>query len=88
MNTWIVGNSPVGFLQYNTPSHKQAANEKGITLLGDKLFFMKARIMAGQANLDKNALGLKDFRWLTKEEIGKTVVDRYWAGVRNMLPER
>lgn len=44
--------------------------------------------MAGQANLEKNSLGLKDFKWLSKDEIEKTVLDRYWAGVRNMLPER
>jgi large subunit ribosomal protein L46 len=86
MNTWIVGNSPVGFHQFNNP--KKVTNDKGITELGEKTFFMKGRIMAGQANLEKNSLGLKDFKWLAKEEIEKTVLDRYWAAVRNMLPER
>lgn len=88
MNTWIVGNFPVGFSQFNFPKHKIEANEKGITELGEKTFFMKGRIMAGQANLKKNSLGLKDFKWLAKDEIEKIVLDRYWAGVRNMLPER
>lgn len=81
MNTWIVGNHPAGFYQWNTP--KKRASE-----LGEKTFFMKGRIMAGQANLEKNSLGLKDFKWLAKEEIEKLVLDRYWAGVQNMLPER
>ncbi|QDS74821.1 hypothetical protein FKW77_002469 [Venturia effusa] len=88
MNTWIVGNHPVGFSQFNFQKHKKIVNDKGITELGEKTFFMKGRIMAGQANLAKNSLGLKDFKWLAKEEIEKTVLDRYWAGVRNMLPER
>ncbi|TLD21031.1 Ribosomal protein L46 [Venturia nashicola] len=88
MNTWIVGNSPVGFSQFNFHKQKATANEKGVTELGEKTFFMKGRIMAGQANIEKNSLGLKDFKWLAKDEIEKTVLDRYWAGVKNLLPER
>lgn len=88
MNTWIVGNSPVGFSQFNFQKQKATANKEGVTVLGEKTFFMKARIMAGQANLKKNSLGLNDFKWLSKDEIEKTVLDRYWAGVKNMLPER
>ncbi|KAE9970962.1 hypothetical protein BLS_004675 [Venturia inaequalis] len=88
MNTWIVGNSPIGFSQFNFQKQRATANEKGVTELGEKTFFMKGRIMAGQANLDKNLLGLKDFKWLAKEEIEKAVLDRYWAGIKNMLPER
>jgi len=86
MNTWIVGNSPVGYFEY--VRGKPITNSKGVNELGEKTFFMKARILAGQANLEKSALGLKDFKWLAKEEIEKTVTDRYWSAVRNMLPER
>lgn len=88
MNTWIVGNSPVGYSQFKFQKHKHTINDQGITELGEKTFFMKGRIMAGQANLANNSLGLKDFKWLAKEEIERTVLDRYWASVRNMLPER
>jgi len=86
MNTWIVGNSPVGFLQHKHP--KAITNLQGMTQLGEKTFFMKARIMAGQANVNQNKLNVKDFRWLAKEEIEKTVSERYWASIRNMLPEK
>lgn len=85
MNTWIVGNSPVGYyeLKHRKPVLKESTSE-----LGAKTFFMKARIMAGQANLEQNKFGLSDFKWLAKEEISKTVDSHYWASVKNMLSTR
>lgn len=87
MNTWVVGNQPIGHYQHDFPadlrSKAQNPNE-----LGFKTFFMKARIMAGQANLAKNQLGLSDFKWLAKEEIHKTVAGDYWKSIKNMLAER
>jgi large subunit ribosomal protein L46 len=86
MNTWVVGNVPVGHAQRD---YKEGLiTEAGLTEVGQKTFFMKARIMAGQANLQDNKLGLKDFKWLAKEEIQKEVGGSYWASVRNMLAER
>ena len=55
---------------------------------GEKLFFMKARIMAGQVELAKNEYGDRDFAWLAKEEIQKYVTEKYWSSVRNMLGDR
>lgn len=81
MNTWVVGNQPIGHFQHDYPS-------KDATELGFKTFFMKARIMAGQANLKDNALGLADFQWLAKEEVQKAVDTSYWRSVKNMLAER
>ena len=87
MNTWIVGNAPVG--HHNTNYPQPVINEeKKVEQLGEKTFFMKARIMAGQANLKDNKLGLADFRWLAKEEIQKEVHPQYFNAVRNMLVER
>jgi large subunit ribosomal protein L46 len=57
-------------------------------LLGEKLFFMKARIMAGQANLKDNKSGFKDFKWLAREELEKQMERPYWNSVKNMLPAR
>ncbi|RMZ91554.1 hypothetical protein DV736_g1197, partial [Chaetothyriales sp. CBS 134916] len=51
----------------------------------EKTFFMKARIFAGQANVQQDAQAYQDFKWLTKEEI-KTVVDSaYWSRIQDML---
>lgn len=55
---------------------------------GKKVFFMKGRIMAGQADLTKNEYGDLDFQWLAKEEVQDKVGEKYWSDVKNMLTER
>jgi len=86
MNTWVVGNIPIGHGQRNYREALTTAS--GLTEVGSKTFFMKARIMAGQANLQDNRFGLKDFKWLAKEEIQKEVQGGYWSSVKNMLADR
>ncbi|KXS95704.1 hypothetical protein AC578_10766 [Pseudocercospora eumusae] len=99
MNTWVVGNHPVGHLvqQFREPQVTKILPHKLVTTAskefeqdehGEKVFFMKARIMAGQANLDSNELGVKDFAWLTKEEISEKVHGTYFRAIYNMLPQR
>ena len=87
MNTWVVGNMPIGHQVYNyaQPSRDKV---KCIETRGEKIFFMKARIMAGQANLKGNPLGFGDFRWLAKEEVKDALRSRDWNAVKNILPER
>lgn len=87
MNTWVVGNIPVGHQVYNY-CQGIVNEEKGSVLRGEKIFFMKARILAGQANLKDNQFGLDDFQWLVKEEIQKAFQPRDWNAVKNILPER
>jgi large subunit ribosomal protein L46 len=86
MNTWFVGNAPVGM------HHRQLPRNNGTDavpeVLGDKVFFMKARIAAGQADLVANKLGWQDFRWLAKSEIEGVVHPQYWKDIRRMLPRR
>lgn len=72
MNTWIVGHAPIGHL--SGPE--------------SKTFFMKGRIMAGQANLEGNQYGLEDYKWLTREELQKHVGNKYYSHVKNMLADR
>jgi large subunit ribosomal protein L46 len=86
MNTWVVGNAPIGHHQQN---YVEAAKKEGsLTEVGAKTFFMKARIMAGQADLKNNKFGLTDFKWLAKEEIRNEVGSKYWKSVKDMLAER
>ncbi|KAJ5611139.1 hypothetical protein N7510_007858 [Penicillium lagena] len=87
MNTWMVGYHPVGHnvLDFKRPKIDQGA---GTELRGEKTFFLKARIMAGQADLSANTLGLKDFKWLSKEEIAKYVHPGYYHDIKNMLADR
>jgi large subunit ribosomal protein L46 len=86
MNTWLVGHVPIGHHQLEYT--KRARSDSGPTEHGAKTFFLKARIMAGQVNLKENKLGLKDFKWLAKEELQKEVDEGYWKSVKNMLAER
>jgi large subunit ribosomal protein L46 len=55
---------------------------------GLKAFFMKARIMAGQADLAKNAYGDQEFAWLTREEIMERCKMDYASSVKGMLATR
>lgn len=105
MNTWFVGNHPVGHL-VSMPQAKMVAKAKGeeskayqiseddsaekaIAPRGSigKTFFMKARIMAGQADVTA-ASEVKDFKWLAKDEIEKLFNPTYWSRVKNMLVEQ
>jgi large subunit ribosomal protein L46 len=79
MNTWIVGHAPVGHCTLSPPTD---------ALPGSKTFFMKGRIMAGQADLTGNAYGLEDFKWLTGEEVQRVVGKKYFSHVKNMLADR
>ncbi|QIX01098.1 hypothetical protein AMS68_006615 [Peltaster fructicola] len=99
MNTWVVGNHPIGHFQYNYPSPKTTkfqrqrtpespAEEVEQEEQGEKVFFMKARILAGQADLAKNIYGDSEYQWLAKEEIESQVTPQYWSYIRNMLTER
>ncbi|MCJ1447866.1 MAG: 39S ribosomal protein L46, mitochondrial [Stictis urceolatum] len=83
MNTWLVGNAPVG--HYVHRYEEAVTDEEKIERLGEKTFYMKARILAGKPDLNGNALGLKDYKWLCKEELEKELSPDYYRAVRNML---
>ncbi|KAF9892428.1 54S ribosomal protein L17 mitochondrial [Aspergillus nanangensis] len=87
MNTWLVGFHPVGHHVYNFKKPRlDEAN--GIEHRGEKTFYIKGRIMTGQADLTVNTQGLKDFKWLAKEEIPKFVGLTYYSNIKNMLADR
>lgn len=83
MNTWIVGHAPVGH-RVQRPYYVETKLQRP----GVKTFFMKGRIMAGQANLKGNLFGLDDFKWLTREELEAHVSAQYFGSIKNMLHER
>lgn len=100
MNTWFVGRHPVGHFvgdtvvsesssttEQKTKEDKQPTQEGQNTeeFTGEKTFFMKARIFAGQADVQGANGHFEDFSWLAKEEIEKKVHPKYWSRVKNML---
>jgi large subunit ribosomal protein L46 len=86
MNTWIVGHTPAG--HYTSPHRFLSSDPEKVEVQGEKTFFMRGRIMAGQADLTDNAFGLKDFRWLTRQEVQKTIHPKYFKMLGNMLGDR
>ncbi|KAI0166649.1 39S mitochondrial ribosomal protein L46-domain-containing protein [Xylariaceae sp. FL1272] len=84
MNTWMVGRVPVAHVV------KQPVFSEDTTMAqrGQKTFFLKGRIMAGQADLKNNTMGLRDFNWLTKEELKTKFDSDYMHAVRNMMADR
>ncbi|KAI1862718.1 hypothetical protein JX265_007155 [Neoarthrinium moseri] len=84
MNTWMVGRVPVA----HYVAEPQFNEDTTIKARGEKVFFNKVRIMAGQANLTGNTLGYKDFNWLTKEELKEKLPGPYFRAVRNMMATR
>ncbi|ROT40498.1 hypothetical protein SODALDRAFT_338275 [Sodiomyces alkalinus F11] len=84
MNTWIVGRVPVAHHVV-----RPVFNEDGtLESRGEKTFYLKGRIMAGQANLEGNPFGYTDFKWLTREELQSVLEPRYFHSVRNMMADR
>lgn len=84
MNTWLVGRVPVAHIV----TQPEFNEDSSIKQRGEKVFFLKGRIMAGQANLKGNKLGLEDFNWLTKEELKKRLPYEYFHPLRNMMADR
>lgn len=101
MNTWFVGNHPIGHYIYRIKNARKALTSpesasstsspvqaQSVVVAGEKTFFMKGRIMAGQADIQGNGMGIEDFKWLSKDEVQNEVSAQYWASVKNMLVEQ
>ncbi|KAK4123369.1 hypothetical protein N657DRAFT_597904 [Parathielavia appendiculata] len=86
MNTWIVGRVPVAHhVVKPLLSHGDAPS---VLQPGEKTFFLKGRIMAGQADLAGNKHGLTDFKWLTREELKVLLRKDYYHSVQGMMEVR
>ncbi|RDA92950.1 hypothetical protein CP533_5538 [Ophiocordyceps camponoti-saundersi (nom. inval.)] len=84
MNIWIVGRVPVAHLVSPPIVDADGTMQKKAR----KTFFLKGRIMDGQADLSENPFGFTQFKWLTKEELVETFAPEYFRGVRNMMADR
>ncbi|KAJ3501753.1 hypothetical protein NLJ89_g9197 [Agrocybe chaxingu] len=80
MDTWIVGKTPIGvYKSPQTEASPEPITPKCVT------FFFKAHIMAGQVKPAKD--NIKDFAWLTKEEVETRVDKHYWDGIKDILSD-
>lgn len=85
MNTWIVGRVPVA---HHVVRPVFGQKDGALLKKGEKIFFLKGRIMAGQADLTDNLHDLVDFKWLTQEELRSTLAEEYFHSVKGMFAER
>lgn len=76
MDTWIVGRKPIGIYKPSPATPEEPQNN---------VFFFKGHIMAGQVRVDGKSI--KDFAWLTKEEVGEKVEKDYWEVVKDILSD-
>ncbi|GKT47943.1 54S ribosomal protein L17, mitochondrial [Colletotrichum spaethianum] len=84
MNTWMVGRVPVAaYVKKPATTQADAAAARG-----QKTFFLKGRIMAGQADLSANKHQYNEFKWLTREELQEVLEPDYYRSVRNMMADR
>jgi large subunit ribosomal protein L46 len=84
MNTWIVGHAPGGYWI----EKPKVGDDSSVLEPGQKIFFMRGRIMAGQADLKENLFGLTDFKWLTRQEVGTHLDKKYFSAVEKMMTAR
>ena len=72
----------------NSSPKTPKATKPPVTIVGEKTFLLKARIMAGQVDIKANKLNLEDYKWLSKEEVQQQMDPQYWKDVRHALVER
>ncbi|KAK9457037.1 39S mitochondrial ribosomal protein L46-domain-containing protein [Dipodascopsis uninucleata] len=77
MNTWIISNSPAVF-------HKDESNGADNSFVGSKAFYLRSRIFAGKF-VPQEGSGIKDFAWVTKNEIEDYVDPEYWNKIKGAL---
>lgn len=77
---------PIGHQIYNFPQ-SIVDSDSSTNIRGDKLFYMKARVMAGQIDLSENTV-VSDYQWLTRRELERHVQPRDFAAVKNLLADR
>lgn len=74
MDIWMVSHLPIAL-------YKPAEDQK--------VYFLSAHILAGSPQLTKDNGDIAEFRWLTREEIQKLLLDskqsEYWQSVDDLL---
>lgn len=87
MNTWFVGRHPVAYERWE-PVYAGKEKKQRLSTRGKDVFYLRARIMAGQADLTGNEYGAQAFKWLTREELQTHLHPHTFASVQNTLPEQ
>lgn len=88
MNTWIVGRHPIAY-EHREPIYKddeKSSDTRKLASQGTNVFYLKGRIMAGQADLTNNEHGITEFKWLTKDELKEQLQPGLYYSVEKSMP--
>lgn len=86
MNTWMVGRHPIAH-QKNDPIYMHnEQRERVVKFRGANIFYLKGRIMAGQADIAGNDFGVRDFKWLKKDELKEYLHPKTYSSVEQTMP--
>ncbi|KZP29847.1 hypothetical protein FIBSPDRAFT_884515 [Athelia psychrophila] len=78
MDAWVVSRQPIGVYQPPPPTPETPQTST---------FFYKAHILAGQVSTEPAVSQVRDFAWLTKQELEGRLDSDYWHGVKDMLSD-
>jgi large subunit ribosomal protein L46 len=84
MNTWMIGRHPIAHTVRRYPAQKPDSD----AAIGAKTFYLRGRIMAGQADLTRNAAGAQDYKWLTAKELETGLSKGYLTPLKSALADR
>lgn len=76
----MLGNAPVGVYKYKYPK----AVQKELGVQGAKVFFFKAKLLQGEFKMRSDS-SIKDFRWLTREELDSHLLKGYSDCVKKFI---
>ncbi|CAN8096770.1 unnamed protein product [Discula destructiva] len=90
MNTWMVGRHPIAHEKHEPRYTDDKTTEGGRALKarGANNFYLKGRIMAGQADIAGNEFGVTDFKWLTKDELKEQLQPVLYSSVELSMPSQ
>ena len=91
MDTWFVGRQPIGFYKEASAKEQPGLKVDYIIKKAEKevnkmfqVFFMKARVYAGQVKLNKDFV---EFAWLTKDELVNYLSPEYYKSIKDCLSD-
>lgn len=90
MNTWMVARHPIAHETHEPiyTDDETAEGGRALKRRGRTIFYLKGRIMAGQADITGNEYGVIDFMWLTKEELKATLQPVLYSSVELSMPSQ
>jgi len=94
----VLGNAPWGFYKYRFSKKVKQIRGSDDTV-GAKIFFYKANYVTGEftlpsaasakkAPIEKGSISVKDFKWVTRDELKAQLLPDYYKSVSKFLVDK